>query len=70
MIWFRRHYREALQEASHDVRVAKEHRARAEHSLEQRRSKWHDVMDIVSESRDIRHENHLADTIISLFRSH
>lgn len=70
MIWFRRRQKEALREATLDVEVAKEQRKNAEKSLEYRRSKWLDTMRIVSESREIRHENHLAEAILSLFRSH
>jgi len=73
MIFFgRRHdpHADAIAEATEDAVVAKEERAQAEESLSATKNRWATVRQVVRLSRDIRRENHLASSIIELFRSH
>lgn len=67
--WHKRHNPEVA-EAERDLRQAKLARGQAERATEHVRSRWTFVEQITYESRTLRNENHLAESIIALFRSH
>jgi hypothetical protein len=56
-------------EAARDLSRARAARVSAEKATEQTRSHWGLVHQITHESRTLRNENHLAQSIIELFRS-
>ncbi len=67
--WHKRHNPEVA-EAERDLRPAKLARGRAARASEHVRPRWTFVEQITYESRTLRYENHLAESIIALFRSH
>jgi hypothetical protein len=69
MKWLRAHKKE-LTKAEQDLAVARTKRQQAEQLTEEGRNRWPDVIHIVSESREIRRRNHLAEDIMLIFRSH
>lgn len=57
-------------EAERDLKRARAARERAEQATEVTRSRWGLIHQITHESRVLRNENHLAQSVIELFRSH
>ena len=70
MRWWQRRHQADRAEAERDLNEAKATRARAERATERVRSRWDRVHEITQDSRRLRGENHLAQSIIILFRSH